>query len=730
MQYVDGLGRPIQAQSNSENGPIVSVQNYDYAGRPSRKYRPYRLQGATSVRDLAFDPYWERNVADAHGSDYAFSRTTYERSPHARPVEITPALENTEYDEENNEAIVFTAFSYGVESLTTLGLSGTYAYEEVTDADGRTTRSYTDGLGRNVLTVADPASSDPAQTRFHYDDRDNLVKVTKPEGDKVEYRYDAAGRLIERISPDAGRSRMLHDDAGRLVYSQSANQRVAGTVSYSTYDAEDRPVATGVAAAEWSQLDANAPVAFDSDTNTLQSIRAYDAKPSGATWPWSLVDWSGLSLDNPFGKVVATAHRVTPPDVDHLSGDDATGHIHKVAQTSITAGDVVIPDGVRVTLEAGESVTLGPGFTIESGANATIQTDPGLDEPGADWRISAFSHDREGRVKAKYVFAPGLVRQTFRYAYDLQGRVISKHVTVGEGGTATHFYQRFEYLPSGNLGAVYASPTDPNPTVPEVRFVYAPDGQLKRTLYRNTRPVDHEHTVRGWLKRIGDLDTKAAPFNATYTYTKSGNVESVQVRHGTNDTFRQHTYTYSYDRFGRIWGADFSSPDLLAGSEEAGAYDVSGITYDKNGNIRSLVRNGPSGTPIDDLVYDYATSSGRPNRLMNVGDGSPANLGWDAQTGDFAYDASGNAVQLPDPYGVSSTVYNTANLPTRVEGSGTDVTYRYSSDGQRTYTKVKGQPERHFIRDGAALVAEFQNGQLSHWNVLDPRGRVLGRIVP
>ncbi|WP_340067109.1 hypothetical protein [Ascidiimonas aurantiaca] len=60
-------------------------------------------------------------------------------------------------------------------------------------------------------------------------------------------------------------------------------------------------------------------------------------------------------------------------------------------------------------------------------------------------------------------------------------------------------------------------------------------------------------------------------------------------------------YRYTYDALNRITGA----------TDNTGNYNVSGITYDKMGNITKLTRNGHRDVSassfglMDDLTYSY-----------------------------------------------------------------------------------------------------------------------------
>ena len=101
-----------------------------------------------------------------------------------------------------------------------------------------------------------------------------------------------------------------------------------------------------------------------------------------------------------------------------------------------------------------------------------------------------------------------------------------------------------------------------------------------------------------------------------------------------------------YDALNRLLGVDFSSWSGSAWTTTA-AYDIAGINYDTDGNLKNLQRYRQDGTLIDNLTYTYPSSN---NRLSSVTDavGTTAET-WDAETGSFTYDANGNVKTAPAP---------------------------------------------------------------------------------
>src|SRR5690606_12107992 len=108
--------------------------------------------------------------------------------------------------------------------------------------------------------------------------------------------------------------------------------------------------------------------------------------------------------------------------------------------------------------------------------------------------------------------------------------------------------------------------------------------------------VDYTYNIRGWLKTINDPKNLGEDlFGFTINYNDpevagtiplfNGNISethwSSQSENHTNNLV-SNQYRYSYDALNRITGA----------VDNTGNYNLGGMSYDKNGNILSLQRQG------------------------------------------------------------------------------------------------------------------------------------------
>lgn len=181
----------------------------------------------------------------------------------------------------------------------------------------------------------------------------------------------------------------------------------------------------------------------------------------------------------------------------------------------------------------------------------------------------------------------------------------------------------------------------------------------------------------------------------------NGNISRTQWRTANTDSSLK-TYDYTYDALNRIVGA----------VDNMGNYNLSNVSYDKNGNILTLKRNGwqDSSTFIDMDILDYGYDSG--NKLLKVSDTGNGAYGFidGTNTGnDYIYDANGN-VQSDANKGITSISYNHFDLPTEVvfdNNPNKKVSYVYAAD----MTRLK-----KFITDGITTNAVDYAGKFIYEN--------------
>ena len=175
----------------------------------------------------------------------------------------------------------------------------------------------------------------------------------------------------------------------------------------------------------------------------------------------------------------------------------------------------------------------------------------------------------------------------------------------------------------------------------------------------------------------------------------NGNISETYWRTMYDDQVRK--YEYTYDHLNRLLQADYSRPDNMSIKN---AYKEV-LTYDKNGNILTLGRNGlyegdDYDLEIDKLVYAYHPSN--KNQLAKVTDTTGWNEGFneamdtDSSNDDYQYDANGNMTR-DDNKGITNISYNHLNLPVTITffntvNKNTKIEYLYDATGAKKAKKV------------------------------------------
>jgi RHS repeat-associated protein len=234
--------------------------------------------------------------------------------------------------------------------------------------------------------------------------------------------------------------------------------------------------------------------------------------------------------------------------------------------------------------------------------------------------------------------------------------------------------------------------------------------------------MDYKYNIRGWLTKInnpaqmqqdGDLFAMELLYNnvdgdLTNTARYNGNISAIkwQTAQPTGVTTPVTTglkaYCYTYDNLNRLLNGTYS--EVLNGSwvnnnkyseKIINSYNsnLSNNSYDLNGNIQGILRNGlvyPTNAigNIDNLMYSY-----EGNKLVGVDDMVfTPNVGDFTDNGqyyfifhipEYEYDANGN-LTMDKNKGILNITYNTLNLPSSIDKTGGyRIAYVYDAAGNK-----------------------------------------------
>ncbi|MEM9259936.1 MAG: hypothetical protein AAGA62_09840, partial [Bacteroidota bacterium] len=305
--------------------------------------------------------------------------------------------------------------------------------------------------------------------------------------------------------------------------------------------------------------------------------------------------------------------------------------------------------------------------------------------------------DFEGKVlKARRVeqVAPGnTLTKVQTFTYDHAGRTLEVRQTLDsdpERLVASYAYNELGQLVEKNLDGLGTT---------------AQDGFLQS--------MDLRYHIRGWLSSINNAqleDTQYATdgdnddaddlfgMNLLYNEALDGNISNTQSYNGNvsavkwnaydplnaNQPERERVYHFSYDKANQLRSANFAARDGgTTWNQEVGAYEVSNMEYDHNGNIQKLNRfeqltDTSPRVLIDGLTYTYDG-----NHLVKVEDSGTtkgftngANLAT-----EYQYDGNGNLTS--DENKDVALTYNTLNKIASVSKNIGSITYQYDGQGTR-----------------------------------------------
>ena len=653
--FADGLGRTIQYLANDGANFVVTANQFDGAGRPWRTWKPYNR--AAAGYDASFSTnatsFYNTYLGQTLAKPYA--ETQYTADPLDRVKKVIPEFVGS-------SSTVFTQYAYGVDAAVK------QRYTELTDEVSKKTQSYSNYFGDPVKSILGYSATEQTTTTFTPDIVGERTQATDPRGLNTTFSFDTRGLVTSRTSPDAGTASSKYDKGGNLRFVQDANQAAAGAVYFTSYDFAGRPLTTGQGTATFSTLDPDAAPSTLETTNTnWQVVRAYDAKPSTAAFPWSLFSTQigAVTLSNVSGRLTA-----------HIAKSNGSWQVNLFSYD--TDGRVATRH-VYTHANGGTTVLTAVNTTVIYARNLTDALTQRSMTVGANTFFHWFDYDTRGTLWKAYASATGTKPGTpdVTYTYTSAGQVQNRQFSGG----------------------------------PAVPYVYTIRDQLDKL-------GDPALTTYPFSAKY--------PYHANGTIA-----EAEFYNAGSPAAAKRYKYTFapaSYDALNRLKSADFSSWSGSAWTSTL-AHDLAGINYDLSGNLTSLQRYRETGTLIDNLTYTNSVTSNRLNSVTDAIAATPET--WDAETGSFTYDANGNLKTAPAPYGITAVTYDQQNLPITITANAVTTNYRYDQIGQRITKQVWAGNTEFYLLEGASPLGVFTvngAGTLTSWYFTVMAGdKVVGR---
>ncbi|MCC7003362.1 MAG: hypothetical protein IT357_14490, partial [Gemmatimonadaceae bacterium] len=654
--WLDGIGRPIQTVLQGGSTFHVSATQYDAMGRPWRTWKPYSR--ATAGFDAAFPTTATAFYNSYHGVSNAkpYDEIGYSTDASSRVKRETPPYLGA-------TATVFRTVAYGTDPATN------QRFTERTDELSKRTRAYVDVLDNPARSILGYGAAEATTTTLVHDALGRRTQTTDPRGIVSTHGVSTRGLALTSANPDAGNVTREFDRTGKLRYAQDANQAAAGTVMFTVYDFADRPVRIGVGTGSLAALDPDAasPPAIETTQANWLTVRAYDAKPSTASYPWSLfsAEITPLTLQRVSGRVAAEAHRSNGAWQVTLFSYDVEGRVATRYQFTQNGAGSAVWTALNTT--ATHTYDLRGALTqraLTVGSTAWYQwTD--YDDRGLLWKVfAAGTATKPGTADVTYTYRPSGEVETRQFA----------------GGPSIPFtYTIREQL------AQIGNPATSTPPF-AARYAYHANGTVAETDF---------------------------------------------YQQGTPATAKRYRYVVdagNYDALNRLRGADFSSWSGTAWTTTT-SYDLTAITYDASGNLTGLRRRGPT-TSVDQLTYSYPGGSNRLSSLTDAVASTPETWDAESGSFTYDANGNVRTSPGPYLLtGATYDAWNRRLSLTR--SGPTTTNYRYTADGSRLSKQVGSGATEVYLTEGPTTLAVFTvpaSGVPSAWhfNVLAGE-RVLGR---
>ncbi len=575
---------------------------------------------------------------------------------------------------------------------------------------------------------------EPHDTYYVYDDYGNLTFVLPPKSEANEdlpssqelldlcyrYVYDTRNRLVEKQIPGKGKEYIIYDALDRPVLTQDANLRANDKWLFTKYDVFGRVIYTGMYTHSTTLNQSEMQFHFTKMNNVASKYYEQKLENLGA----KNIFYSNLNFPSSNTEVLTinyydnyTFHKIGTESSVNLykkSGIQSTSRLQGLATgtkirvlntnnwiTTVTYYDekarpihVYMNNEYLRTIDVIESELDFVGRVLE-----TKSIHKKTDQDVADIVvIDVFDYDHSGRLLSHNQCIGDSSLISCSKGAENSNNIFNAPMTLSNNKIITNnskivLKPGFSVKALSGKSVVFRIDNGNAETI--VENEYDELGQLKsKKVGGNLQEVDYTYNIRGWLKNINEDDKNDNDlFNFSIKYNKptsgealyNGNISQTSwntqsVNSTTNPVLNE--YTYTYDALNRIQGATGTNTSN---------YDVSGISYDKNGNILSLNRNGWQGATnfsnMDKLVYLYSSD----NKLKKVVDAGNTSYGFKEVTStndDFVYDVNGNMI-VDRNKGISNIRYNHLNLPERVTINGKHIDYVYDASGVKLRKTVE-----------------------------------------
>ncbi|MET9601988.1 polymorphic toxin-type HINT domain-containing protein [Streptomyces sp. NPDC006459] len=612
----DGLLRPRQTQTEGPGGArLITDTLHSANGTVSQTNNGYLAEGKLST-----ELYVPKSVTEVPNS----TQTAYDGL--GRAVRVTTL--------EKGEARHSALTQYGGDwTLTRTAMSPTGTAPL---PGSRAAKTWTDALGRTSeiehYTATDLSTA--TKTRYSYDVRGKLTKVTDTASNNWTYTHDARGRMTSSDDPDAGKSTFTYNNLDQQI----STTNVYDVTQYTSYDVLGRKTA----------------LRDDSETADPIATWTYDTLPGGKGQPVaSTRKWGAGSYKTEVtgydSEYRPTGSRVTVPDLPTTKGLAGS---YAYSTTYTPTGKVQ-----STTLPATIGGLAAEKLITRYNADGMVQTMSGL-----SWYTSDTVYSPYGEVlRTVSGNAPHRVWTTNTYDPHT-GRVASatSHKETRDSESSSNLLSSigYTYDSVGNPTAITdtypgASPQSPA-LVDRQCYTYDAMGQLVRAWTGKSEGCPTSPT--GPARTEVGSGTPGDAYWQDYQFDAIGNRTKLSDRDPTNSALDDETtYTYGVEITGGALPNPKKQPHALtkvnkttrtpgstvdslstytysaAGSTKTRTIggDTQTLNWDRRSKLLSATSPGIGSVAVTGLsgkcldVQDGSTADGTPVQLLSCNESKP-----------------------------------------------------------------------------------------------------------
>ncbi|MDC8098668.1 DUF6443 domain-containing protein [Chryseobacterium rhizosphaerae] len=688
ISFFDGLGKPRQdivIHGSPTGNDLVTHIPYDNFGRQVEDWLAIPMSSLNG--NIQTPPSTSGSYKTSSGSvdGLIYGKKNLENSPLDRLLSYTGPGSDWQGKKVSNDYSINSKFEVYKYSTTTSWNNGATSsvlntqpdsypagslYKTVvSDEDGHQVTEYKNQRGQSLLVRKNDGVNN-LDTYYVYNEYNQLAFIIPPlAANKVvtpvmmdeliyQYHYDGWNRLVEAKLPGKGWEYSVYDKQDRLVGTQDANLRGKGQWLYTKYDQFSRVIMTGICQAMGNSRLEEQNYANTKGNNSETRSSSISMNYSGMDIYYSVTQ--GYPKYDKVYNFLSLNYYDTYP-------------IGSPATPSQIQGSEVLQDNTQ------NSAISTKGLPTASYIKNTEANDIG-------WTKNYYYYDTKGRSNGSYSInhLGGYTRTESNLAFSgaplstftrHKREANSIEITIGESFTYDPQQRLIKHTHRVNGAA--------EETLAE--YTYNELGQLQnKNVGNGIQSLAYQYNTRGELTHINDpknLNNKLFGFELKYTNPQNaaglynGNIAEIDWATRTDGVLRR--YVHQYDTVNRLVSASYQKPNTTVITTNA--YNES-VTYDLNGNIKTLLRFGGSDSnsavKIDDIKYTY-----QGNLLVDVRDSSGNYSGLEGG-GEMGYDVNGNMIE-DGAHFLENIAYNHLNLPQLIEKKYDYFEYLYSANGTK-----------------------------------------------